>query len=132
MLRGYFEAHPEERAFWQYDSLKVIPAGTDRLGHRYSRFDEVTPLHPTPLYELLFGIGGFLLLWKLRTRPYPDGKLFMIYLMLASVFRFTIEFLRLNPRVIAGLSEAQVFAVGLFFVGFLGMLFLDKRSRHVA
>jgi phosphatidylglycerol:prolipoprotein diacylglycerol transferase len=132
MLRGYFEAHPEEREFWHYDSLKVITAGTDRLGHRVSRFDEVTPLHPTPIYELLLGVAGFLLLWKLRTRPYPDGKLFMIYLMLASLFRFSIEFLRLNPRVLIGLSEAQLFSVALFFVGFLGMVYLDRRSRRAA
>jgi phosphatidylglycerol:prolipoprotein diacylglycerol transferase len=132
MLRGYFERHPDEAKVWHYDSLRVIPAGTDRMGHRYSRFDELTPLHPTPIYELLMGVAGFLLLWKLRTRPYPDGKLFMIYLMLASVFRFSIEFLRLNPRLAFGLSEAQLFSVALFFVGFVGMLYLDKRSRRTA
>ncbi|MGA9115293.1 MAG: prolipoprotein diacylglyceryl transferase, partial [Bacteroidota bacterium] len=67
-----------------------------------------TPLHPTPVYETLAGAAGFLLLWHLRTRPAPDGALFMIYVMLSSVFRFLVEFLRLNPRIACGLSAAQV------------------------
>ena len=128
MLQEYFVAHPGLRAAMHYDSLRVIPAGRDRLGNTYSRFDEITPLHPTPLYELLLGIAGFVLLLRLRTRPLPDGGLFMIYLMLASSFRFGIEFLRLNPRVIWGLSEAQIFSIVLFLLGLAALLFLRSRT----
>jgi phosphatidylglycerol:prolipoprotein diacylglycerol transferase len=129
-LEDYFNRNPEERVAWQFDSLRMIPAGIDRLGHRYSKFDEVTPLHPTPVYELILGIVGFVILWKLRTRPYPDGKLFMIYLMLASTFRFGIEFMRLNPRLIFGISEAQLLAVPLFLTGLFGMIYLDRRAAR--
>jgi phosphatidylglycerol---prolipoprotein diacylglyceryl transferase len=128
-LEEYFQTHPDERVRWQYDSLRVLPAGVDRLGHTYSRFDAVTPLHPTPLYELALGILGFLFLWNMRTRPFPDGKLFMIYLMLASAFRFVIEFVRLNPKVSFGFSEAQVWAVLLFVGGLAGMLIIDRRHE---
>jgi phosphatidylglycerol:prolipoprotein diacylglycerol transferase len=125
-LEEYFQRHAEERIRWQYDSLRVIPAGVDRLGHYYSRFDAVTPLHPTPLYELVLAIAGFLFLWTMRTRNFPDGKLFMIYLMLASAFRFLIEFVRLNPKVVFGLSEAQVWAAVLFLAGLFGMVIIDR------
>lgn len=128
MLQEYFVAHPDRLAAMHYDSLRVIPAGRDRLGNTYSRFDEVTPLHPTPIYELLLGIAGFVLLLRLRTRPLPDGGLFMIYLMLASLFRFAIEFFRLNPRMAWGLSEAQLFSVALFLLGLAGLLFLRGRT----
>jgi phosphatidylglycerol:prolipoprotein diacylglycerol transferase len=107
MLQDYFQRHPDARSTWHYDSLRAIQAGMDNLGRRYTRFDETTPLHPTPLYELILGVFGFMFLWMLRKRPFPDGKLFMIYLMTASVFRFLIEFLRLNPRMFLGLTEAQ-------------------------
>jgi phosphatidylglycerol:prolipoprotein diacylglycerol transferase len=127
MLADYFLAHPEERAAWHYDSLRVIPAGLDRLGHPVNRFDQLTPLHPTPIYELLLGILGFGILSALRKRPWPDGALFMIYLMMASAFRFGIEFLRLNPRIALGLSEAQLFSAALAFVGAVG-LFLVSRT----
>ncbi len=125
-LEEYFQTHTDERIRWQYDSLRVIPAGVDRLGHYYSRFDAVTPLHPTPLYELALAIAGFLFLWNIRTRNFPDGKLFMIYLMLASAFRFLIEFVRLNPKVVFGLSEAQVWAAVLFLAGLFGMVIIDR------
>jgi len=128
MLREYFATHPAERAAWSYDSLRAIPSRVDRLGYPVNRFDEVTPLHPTPIYETLMGIIGFIIMWKLRTRNYPDGKLFMIYLMLASTFRFLVEFLRLQPKLLYGLSEAQLVAIVLFGGGWIGMKYLDRRK----
>ncbi len=53
-----------------------------------------TPLHPTMLYELLINVGIFLLLWKIRTRPWKDGFLFCLYLILYSVGRFIVSFFR--------------------------------------
>ncbi len=128
-LEGYFRAHPDEAQIWHYDSLKVVPGGVDKLGMRYSKFDAVTPLHPAPVYELILGIIGFALLVTLRKRNYPDGALFMMYLMLASLFRFLVEFLRLNPRLMFGLSEAQLVSIVLFFVGAGGFLYLQRRGK---
>jgi phosphatidylglycerol:prolipoprotein diacylglycerol transferase len=128
-LGEYFERNPDARLQWNYDSLRVLPAGVDRLGHRYNRFDEVTPLHPTPLYELVLGIVGFAILWSMRKKASPDGMLFMMYLMLASVFRFTVEFWRLNSRVWQGLSEAQVLAILLFVIGLTGAYLLRRRQE---
>lgn len=129
MLQDYFQRNPDARETWHYDSLRVIQAGMDDLGRRYTRFDETTPLHPTPIYELILAVFGFMFLWMLRKRPFPDGKLFMIYLMTASVFRFLIEFLRLNPRMFLGLTEAQLFAIGLSLTGLAGMVILDKTKN---
>jgi prolipoprotein diacylglyceryltransferase len=55
-----------------------------------------TPLHPTPVYEMILGIVGFIVLWQIRKRSLADGKIWCLYLMLASLFRFGIEFLRLK------------------------------------
>jgi phosphatidylglycerol:prolipoprotein diacylglycerol transferase len=127
-LAEYLIEHPDERAAWSYDSLRVIPAGLDRMGHPMSRFDQVTPLHPTPIYELLLGIAGFGILLALKKRPWPDGAMFMIYLMISGVFRCAVEFLRLNPRLAFGLSEAQIFSVILFAAGFAGFVVLTRRT----
>jgi len=128
MLREYFDTHPEERKILAFDSLSVIPAGRDRMGHTYSRFDEITSLHPTPVYELLLGMVGFLFLWRIRTTPRPDGALFMIYLMLATTFRFVVEFLRLQPKLLYGLSEAQLISIALFAVGLIGTFILNSKA----
>ncbi len=88
-----------------------------------------TPCHPTPVYEMLLGVTGFIVLRKLRNKPWPDGKLFSVYLMLSSVFRFSVEFLRLNPRFLLGLSEAQLIAIGLFLLGAIMFLRLGRKQQ---
>jgi phosphatidylglycerol:prolipoprotein diacylglycerol transferase len=128
VLQDYFDREPEMRAAWNYDSLRVIPAGVDKLGHRITEFDRVTPLHPSPVYELLLGVIGFAILWAIRKKPLRDGVLFMIYLMLASTFRFLVEEVRLNPRIVFGLTEAQLMSAVLFLLA-VGGLFLLNRGR---
>jgi phosphatidylglycerol:prolipoprotein diacylglycerol transferase len=127
MLKEYFATHPAERATWSYDSLRVIHSRIDRLGYAVNRFDEVVTLHPTPIYETILGIVGFLLLLHLRKKDHTDGTTFMIYLMLASTFRFLVEFLRLQPKLFSGLSEAQLIAIVLFLVGLIGMKYLGRK-----
>jgi phosphatidylglycerol---prolipoprotein diacylglyceryl transferase len=126
-LQEYFSNHPDERQTWKYDALRLVRAGIDRRGLPYSRFDADTPLHPTPIYEFLLGIVGFLLLRRLSKNSWPDGVLFTAYLVLASIFRFTIEFWRLNPRLAFGLTEAQLIAVCLFLLGLAGTGILFRR-----
>lgn len=131
MLEDYFQRNPEAREVWHYDSLRVLIAGKDRLGHFYTRFDEQTPLHPTPIYELLLGVAGFFLLLAIEKRgALPDGGLFMVYLMLSSVFRFSVEFLRLQPRIAFGLSEAQLFSIALFILGGAGLMILRRKATE--
>ena len=56
--------------------------------------DEV---HPTPIYETLaMGVTG-LVLWRLRDRVAP-GVLFGLYLVIAGIERFLIEFIRRNDE----------------------------------
>jgi phosphatidylglycerol:prolipoprotein diacylglycerol transferase len=117
ILKEYFDRNPDEREFWHYDSLRTQLAGVDDLGVPYYRFDETTPCHPTPIYELLLGIAGYFLLVSFWKPNFPDGRLFAAYLMLAATFRFLVEFLRLQPRLAAGLSEAQLFAIAFFVLG---------------
>jgi prolipoprotein diacylglyceryltransferase len=47
--------------------------------------------------------------------------------VLASSFRFSVEFLRLNPRLLFGLSEAQLFALLLMIAGAVLFLLLMRR-----
>lgn len=90
-----------------------------------------TPCHPTPVYEMLLGVAGFILMWKyFRKQNYPDGMVFAIYLVMASLFRFSIEFLRLNPRLAFGLSEAQLIGTVLFAVGLLWIIRLKMLTAE--
>jgi phosphatidylglycerol---prolipoprotein diacylglyceryl transferase len=88
-------------------------------------------VHPTPLYELIAGIIIFVILWSLRRKTQPDGKLFMIYLVLISISRFLVEMIRLNPSVILGLSEAQLISIVLCVVGLYGMLKMKRKTQEI-
>ncbi len=87
-------------------------------------------VHPTPIYELLAytAIGFFLL--SLRKKELATGTLLAIYLVLSSVARFLVEFVRINPEAAFGLTQAQLIAVGLAVVG--GAWLLTHRSSTVA
>lgn len=91
-----------------------------------------TPLHPTPVYEFMLCTLIFLFLWQIRKRKSPDGTIFMWYLILAGVERFLIEFIRINPPFLFGLSEAQVIALILIAVGIYGMKRITSAPKVLA
>jgi phosphatidylglycerol:prolipoprotein diacylglycerol transferase len=82
-------------------------------------------VHPTPIYEMVayFTIAGAL--WHWRTRDQADGTIFAWYLILASIARFLVEFVRINPRLWLDLSAAQWTSIALVLVG-VGVLFATK------
>lgn len=78
-------------------------------------------VQPTPIYELLFSVALFWLLWQLGKRTRPVGWILGVYLLLAGVGRFLVEFVRINPRLYLHhtLSNAQVAALGTILVGLI-------------
>lgn len=74
-------------------------------------------VHPTPLYEFLAYLVVFIFLWSIRKRRQPDGTVFWWYLVLAPAARFLIEFIRIEPRLLFGLTEAQLISLALMAVG---------------
>jgi phosphatidylglycerol---prolipoprotein diacylglyceryl transferase len=82
--------------------------------------------HPTPVYEFIICAFICWFLWSIRKKTSQIGKLFMIYLMLAGMERFIIEFLRPNPRMLFGLSEAQLISLVIIALGFIGWRKLEK------
>lgn len=81
-----------------------------------------TLLHPTPVYEFLAGLLIFFILWKLRNKKWHDGQLFMLYIIASGFSRLMVEFIRLNPRLFIGLSEAQLISLGLILIGVVGLI----------
>lgn len=88
-------------------------------------------VHPTPVYEALAYLGIFLLLWRWRRDPHPDGAMFFRYLVLASGARFLVEFVRINQVVAAGLTAAQLTSLALIVIGGVGLM-AQRRWRTVA
>jgi phosphatidylglycerol---prolipoprotein diacylglyceryl transferase len=79
-------------------------------------------VQPTPIYELLFGLALAWLLWRLGRKFRPIGWMTGLYLVLSGLGRFLVEFVRINPRLYWGMSNAQVAAVGSMIIGVVVML----------
>ena len=80
-------------------------------------------IHPTQVYELLWDLLVFAVLWwLLRGRLKSPGSLFAAYLALYSLGSFLIRFLRGDVNNFAGmLNEGQIISLAVFVVatGFL-------------
>jgi phosphatidylglycerol:prolipoprotein diacylglycerol transferase len=84
-------------------------------------------VHPTPIYETVtMGLVAFFL-WRLRDRVRP-GILFALYLVIAGVERFLIEFIRRNDDVALGLTAAQLWSAGQFVIGALWLIVAQRRG----
>ena len=92
-------------------------------------FPDSTPLHPTPIYELLASLIIFFILWKLRKKNFKDGTILMFYFILSSFSRFIVEFIRINPKILLGLTEAQIISLILFLIGTVGLFYLLKFGK---
>lgn len=84
---------------------------------------------PTPLIESFCSFAIFIILMKLRKFEWPAGKLFFIYCILNGVPRFMIEFIRLNPKVVFGMTQAQIIAILFIITGTIGLFLVQKRAQ---
>ena len=86
-------------------------------------------VHPAPIYESISAFLICFLLLKVERAGLlsATGQRAGLYLILMSIERFFIEFIRIESVVFEGLTQAQVFAVGL---GVLGTLLAAGVFRH--
>jgi phosphatidylglycerol---prolipoprotein diacylglyceryl transferase len=73
--------------------------------------DHTVAYQPAAVYELLFNLLFFGLLWYIRFKLPKPGQLFTIYLAGYSLGQLALFFLRTEPLVALGLKQAQVTAL---------------------
>ena len=74
----------------------------------------VVSAHPTQIYEIIFLLLLFGLLFFLRGKLKPNGSLFMVYIGSYSLWRLFGDFLRPGTDFLFGLHQAQ--AIGLIIL----------------
>jgi phosphatidylglycerol---prolipoprotein diacylglyceryl transferase len=114
-------------------------------------------VHPTPIYEFIGACIIARILWNMGSRaathfassrksaspdvataresapaapapPFPPGMIFAAYLVLTGIARFLVEFIRLNPRVLWGFTNAQLVSMACIVVGTILWLRLQSRA----
>ena len=116
----------------------TLPWGVkfSELGHQVTGVPTDTYLHPTQLYEsFAMLIVFFFLLWLFKRKRF-SGQVILAYALLYSVIRFSIEFVRDDPRgdilgltTLTGLSTSQMISI-VIAVFALIILVLRRRRAH--
>lgn len=90
-------------------------------------------VHPTPIYE---AIAATLIAWylwrqgsKILRGPRARGEILAQYLILSGLERFLVEFIRRNPRIIFGMSNAQFAALLSAIAGVILLVLVRSRFR---
>jgi phosphatidylglycerol---prolipoprotein diacylglyceryl transferase len=80
--------------------------------------------HPTMAYDGLFNLLMLAVLWWARPYLRRDDTLLFFYIACYAVFRFWLEFLRLYPQVLFGLTGIQLLCLAI-------ITWYAARWRHV-
>ncbi len=92
------------------------------------------PVIPTQLYSSLYDfLIFFILLWIKKHKKY-NGYVFLSFLILYSIFRFTIEFFRFseNNKILNYLTITQIICLGIIFCSLIYMNILKKRKQNLS
>lgn len=87
---------------------------------------------PTPLFEAFFSFMIAAFLMQYRKREFPEGRMFFLYFILNAIGRFSVEMIRLNPKVILGLTQAQLVAILFLITGTIGIVLVNKKKDEAA
>ncbi|MBX7150058.1 prolipoprotein diacylglyceryl transferase [bacterium] len=109
---------PPSQAFYGTEIGKNYPNGI---------VPDHTLVHPTPMYEAVISILIFFILWQLNKKQKTAGFIISLYFVLGGLERLGIEFLRINPEVMFGLSGAQVISIALIIAGLVWQAKLLKQ-----
>jgi prolipoprotein diacylglyceryltransferase/predicted O-methyltransferase YrrM len=92
-------------------------------------------VHPTPIYEFVAGVLICWYVWRRGTRavqhPLAPGVITGEFLILFGIERFLVEFIRINPRILWGMSNAQIAALLTVFAGVVLLIVARRRFRNV-
>lgn len=101
--------HPVHFLLWTFH-----PTG---MSFPHGLVPTVVPVFPTPLYELAGALIIGWWLWRRLGKPHATGAVLGQYLLLTGLARLLVEFIRRNPKVLWGLTNAQLASVGAMIVG---------------
>ena len=121
---------PTKSIFGMSFNMGAPPTTYESIAYNYPWLDisnwnpgDIITVYPTQIIESIIGFGIFIFLWNKRENITTQGSLFFIYLIIAGMERFLIEFIRLNPKYlwivkdVIGFSGAQVISLIMIGIG---------------
>ena len=121
---------------WSYDyPHNVLNQGIRIQDCLYSDYCNklAIPVFPTPIYEFVLCLGIFGLLMYFRKKIKLTGFIFLSYLFLNGIERFTIELIRINETYnLFGflVTQAQIISTLFILMSFIGFGVLRKKPLY--
>ena len=119
----------------RFPALNIPPVYLQQLkdGLIVSGSSSTLPVIPTQLYSSLYNfLIFFILLWIKKYKKY-NGYVFLSFLILYSISRFTIEFFRFhenNNKILNYFTITQIICLGVIFLSLIYMHILKKRKKN--
>ncbi len=89
----------------------------------------VEHVHPVPIYEIIYSIFIFYILAKRQNDSYKPYTQIFTLLGLWGFFRFFVEFVSTNEKLVFSMSGSQIGALFMFFVSMIFFtLFIAKQK----
>ena len=107
------------------------------MEHRPFGYEEYSYFHPTFLYESMWDLLVFLILFFVVRKivvfkKLSDGTIFFSYLVLYSLGRYFIEWCRLdNVRDVLGIPIAELVSILLIFIGLFSLIWVNKKNGKI-
>jgi phosphatidylglycerol:prolipoprotein diacylglycerol transferase len=101
--------------------------------YRLPEYSTYSTYHPLFLYESIWNLlnmGLLLYLGKRFEKWLKNGDIFLMFLMVYSLGRFLLEFLRLDSSLVAGINFNQTFVAVVALVS--AGIFLWRHSKYAA
>jgi phosphatidylglycerol---prolipoprotein diacylglyceryl transferase len=109
------------------------------LGHQITGVPTDVYLHPTQLYESFAMLVVFLFLLWMHRRKRFNGQIILLYALLYSIVRFSIEFVRDDPRgdifgltTLTGLSTSQMISLVIGIAAAVVLVIRWRRANATA
>ena len=97
-----------------------------------STLGQSSAVHPIGAYDALLMLGIFVVLFlfwrRVRGRP-PESRVYWAYLLLLGAGRFLQSYVRIEPAVVWGWTEAQILGLLYALAGAAMLVVLTRRSR---
>lgn len=89
----------------------------------------VQRVQPTPIYEFIVALLIAWYLWRRGREDRPLGLITGEYLVWTGLARFLVEFIRINPKIYFGMSNAQVASIGSMIAGVVLIVWAQRHAR---
>ncbi len=87
------------------------------------------PTHPYPVYEIIWNAISLAIISRLGRHLKQDGQVFLSYLALYSLGRFTLTFIRQETQFFWGLQQAHIIALLGIIISLILITYLTHRRR---